>query len=117
MKKLFVVTSGVRGEVCGRHQKHAPLSVVRLIVEFLFLSIPPLHHTRAVTKAKKKEVTGVTRPGDRLVGLVVKVFSWREAGFGSRLHRGSFSRSSHLSDLNIGTPVKEMRVSLLYCVC
>ena len=47
---MFVVTSGVRGEVCGRHQKHAPLSVVRLIVEFLFLSIPPLHHTRAVTK-------------------------------------------------------------------
>ena len=30
-------------------KKHAPLSVVRLIVEFLFLSIPPLHHTRAVT--------------------------------------------------------------------
>ena len=29
--------------------KHAPLSVVRLIVEFPFLSIPPLHHTRAVT--------------------------------------------------------------------
>ena len=46
---MFVVTSSVRGEVCGRHQKHAPLSVVRLIVEFLFLSIPPLHHTRAVT--------------------------------------------------------------------
>ena len=49
VKKVFVVTSSVRGEVCGRHQKHAPLSVVRLIVEFLFLSIPPLHHTRAVT--------------------------------------------------------------------
>ena len=47
--KIFVVTSSVRGEVCGRHQKHAPLTEVRLIVEFFFLSVPPLHHTRAVT--------------------------------------------------------------------
>ena len=46
---MFVVTSSVRGEICGRHHEHALLSVVRLIVEFLFLSIPPLHHTRAVT--------------------------------------------------------------------
>ena len=39
----------MRGEICGRHQSHAPLTEVRLIVEFFFLSIPPLHYTRAVT--------------------------------------------------------------------
>ena len=32
-----------------RHERHAPLTVVRLFVEFFFLSILPLHRTRAVT--------------------------------------------------------------------
>ena len=49
-----------------------------------------------------------TRPGsgDRLDGLVVKTYSSRAAdpGFHSHLH-WYFSKSSHTSDLKIGTPV------------
>ena len=44
---------------------------------------------------------------DRLGGLVVKASASRaeDPGFNSCLHRGDFSRSSHTSDLTIGTPV------------
>ena len=49
VKKLFVVTSGVRGEICGRHPIHAPQTAVRLHVVFFSLSISPLHLTRAST--------------------------------------------------------------------
>ena len=43
----------------------------------------------------------------RFVGQVVKVSasSAADSGFDSRLRRGHFSRSSHTSDLKIGTPV------------
>ena len=46
------------------------------------------------------------RRGDRLVGLVVKATASgaEDPGFESRLRR-DFSRSSHASDLKIGTPV------------
>ena len=42
-----------------------------------------------------------------IVNLVVKASTWRAAdlGFESRFLRGDFSRSSHSSDLKIGTPV------------
>ena len=41
------------------------------------------------------------------VGLVVKESASRadDPGLDSRLHRGSFSESSHTSDLESGTPV------------
>ena len=44
---------------------------------------------------------------DRLVGQVVKASASRveDPGFESRLHRDFFLRSSHTSDLKIGTPV------------
>ena len=49
----------MRGEICGRHPRHAPLSVVRLIVEFFFfLSIPLLHTTQAVTASRCCAVQG-----------------------------------------------------------
>ena len=43
---------------------------------------------------------------DRLVGLVVKVFTSRAADlvFDSHLHRWDLSRSSQTSDLKTGTP-------------
>ena len=48
----------------------------------------------------------VLRTPDRLVGLVAKVSASRgeDARFESRLRR-DFSGSSHICDLNIGTPV------------
>ena len=42
----------------------------------------------------------------RLVGLVVKASAWRAEDPGFECHlQGDFSRSSHTSDLKIGTPV------------
>ena len=52
----------------------------------------------------------------RLAGLVVKASasSAEKAGFESRLRR-EFSRSSHTSDLKIGTPLRLVCPVSVYC--
>ena len=54
----------------------------------------------------------------RLVGLVVKAFASRaeNSGFDSCLRRENFSRSSHTSDLQIGTPVATLPFAWRYRV-
>ena len=71
-------------------KKHAPLSVVRLIVEFLFLSIPPLHHTRAVTQththththtntvAVESEMTVLTGLKSDIICMAILRFSYSD---------------------------------------
>ena len=55
-------------------------------------------------------------PNDRLVGLVVKASASRAADLGSHVRRGSFSRSSHTSDLQIGRTVAILPVAWHYRV-
>ena len=55
---------------------------------------------------------------NRLVGLVVKTSASRadDPGFEIRLRRDFFSRLSHTSDLNIGTPVATLPGAWCYRV-
>ena len=51
-----------------------------------------------------------------LIGLVVNASASKaeHPGFDSRLRRGDFARSSHTSDLRIGTPVATIPGALCY---
>ena len=71
-----------------RHQIHAPLTVVRLLVGifffffFFFRSIPPLHHTRAVTETETERETGrQTKIKQEKVEESVQVSEARRQGF------------------------------------
>ena len=92
IKYLFVVTSSVRGEICVRWvktQDTCTQTVVRLHVDFFFLSIRPLRHTRAVTAVSQRSEGTRLSVKDQLVqGCQSKVRGFQTASqrsAGSRL--------------------------------